>query len=362
MISRHPIPLKQLWLLAVLAGLLTAPWACSTSSNPAAPGPVTILELVTATLTSTPTPSPTSTPGGAPTSTPVPPPAVINGYFSTSENLPVTLSNATLNTLVTSDPNGDPLIFIFPGSPGNGTVSLTHVGYTNTITYTPNAGFYGVDSFAYYAHDQATNEDSTVQTMVITVAFVPTATFTPTVTSTPTITWTPTNTSTPTFTPTPNATDCPTRGFLGPNDPGSATLVGAGDMVFNLVNPSGLETLWSLDVNVNTNASGVSLQCAAYDQATGTQLALSAPQSVLSGVTGVVKYPVTPCTLVPGRTYLLVCNVIAGSGLKIEESNTILDVHFASNGGSPLPANYTGAGATNLPTVASYLVYGETCP
>ena len=168
---------------------------CPSNNSPAAPAPVTVVELVTATFTGTPTASPTATPGGAPTATPVPPPSVINGYFTTNENTALVLSNSTLNSLIVSSTSGDPLIFIFPGSPDNGTVSLTHTGFTNAVTYTPNNGFYGTDSFPYYVHDQATNEDSSVQSMVITVSFVATATPTTTPTDTPT--------STPTPTPTP---------------------------------------------------------------------------------------------------------------------------------------------------------------
>ncbi len=193
-----------LWALLLPASALWLQGCPSKDNNPTAPAPVTVVELVTATLTLTPTASPTVTPGGPATATPVPAPVAINGYFTTIENTALVLSNSTLNSL-TSDPNGDPLIFIFPGSPDNGTVSLVHVSHTNTVTYTPNNGFYGTDSFAFYVHDQATNEDSSVQTMVITVVQL---TATPTITLTSTPTGTPTNSATPTPSGTP--TDSPT--------------------------------------------------------------------------------------------------------------------------------------------------------
>lgn len=191
-----------LWALLLPASALWLQGCPSKNVGPTAPAPVTIVELVTATFTTTPTASPTSTPGGPATATPVPPPVAINGYFTTNENTALVLSDSTLNTL-TSDPNGDPLNFIFPGSPDNGTVSLVHLDHINTVTYTPNNGFYGTDSFAYYVYDQITSESSSVQTMVITVAFVPTVTPTATITGTPTVTDTATPTSTPTVTPTP---------------------------------------------------------------------------------------------------------------------------------------------------------------
>jgi hypothetical protein len=178
----------RLFLLGLLP--LSALWLQGCPSNnhsPASPAPVTIVELVTATFTSTPTVSPTVTPGGAATSTPVPPPAAMNGYFTTHENTPLVLSNSNLNSLLVSYDNADPLIFLIVGSPDHGTAYLTHTGFTNSITYTPNSGFYGTDSFAYQAYDQATNEGASIQSIVITVAFVPTVTptLTPTVTPTP---------------------------------------------------------------------------------------------------------------------------------------------------------------------------------
>ncbi len=188
---------------------------CPSNNNPAAPAPVTVVELVTATFTGTPTASPTVTPGGPATATPVPPPSVINGYFSTDENTALILSNSDLNTL-TSDPNGDPLIFLFPGPPSDGTVSLTHISHTNTVTYTPNNGFYGTDIFPFYVHDQATNEDSPVHSMVVTVVSL--------VTSTPTQTATSTPTSTPTATPTATPIPPPAVSDSGFSDAANTTL------------------------------------------------------------------------------------------------------------------------------------------
>ena len=337
---------------------MALPWACSPNSNSNPAGPVTIVQLVTATSTATPTVSPTVTPGGPPTATPVPPPAVTNGTFTTNENTALVLSNATLNTLITFAPSGDPLIFLFPGTPAHGTVSLTHSGFTNMVTYTPTAGFYGTDSFSYYVHDQTTLEDSKVQTMVITVVFTPTAT------STPTITWTPTTTATLTLTPTPNATSCPTRTLFGPNDTTYGGSFSSGVMLFNPTTPiSGgeSETLWSIDVIPElTSGNSVSLQCAVYDQVTGDQLALSSGQLISGPAFAPVRFPVTPCTLIPGRTYLLACNIITATGFFIAESN-LFEGQYTVSSGTSMPGNFTGTGATTI-TGPAPDIYAEICP
>jgi hypothetical protein len=235
-----------LWALLLPASGLLLQGCPSKNDSPSAPAPVTVVELVTATFTPTPTASPTNTPGGPATATPVPPPAVINGYFTTDENTALVLSNSTLNSLVVSSTSGDPLIFIFPGSPNHGTVSLVHSGFTNSVTYTPNSGFYGTDSFAYYVHDQNTFEDSSVQTMVITVAFVATATPTSTATATPTATPAPPVVTNGTFTTTENtglfvsSSAASSLIVLDPNnDPLTFSLVGSPAQGVAIFNPDG---------------------------------------------------------------------------------------------------------------------------
>ncbi|MBV7338824.1 tandem-95 repeat protein [Chloroflexi bacterium TSY] len=64
-----------------------------------------------------------------------------------------------------SDPvEGDPLTAVLDNGPSNGTLTLNADG---SFTYTPNAGFFGTDSFAYKANDGS--DDSNVATVTITV-------------------------------------------------------------------------------------------------------------------------------------------------------------------------------------------------
>ena len=62
-------------------------------------------------------------------------------------------------TLTGSDPDDDPLTFALVIGPAHGTLS----GTTPTLTYTPDAGFSGDDSFTFTASDgQATSDPATV--------------------------------------------------------------------------------------------------------------------------------------------------------------------------------------------------------
>jgi hypothetical protein len=66
------------------------------------------------------------------------------------------------------DPDGDPITAALQRAPANGTVDLRADG---SFTYTPRAGFFGVDSFDYRASDGTGNGN--VATVSITVAAPP---------------------------------------------------------------------------------------------------------------------------------------------------------------------------------------------
>jgi large repetitive protein len=66
--------------------------------------------------------------------------------------------------LTGSDIDGDPLTFIVATQPANGTLS----GVAPNLTYTPNNGFSGTDSFTFYVNDGT--EDSNIATVTLNVA------------------------------------------------------------------------------------------------------------------------------------------------------------------------------------------------
>jgi len=66
-------------------------------------------------------------------------------------------------TLTGSDPEGAAITFTVTGGPANGTLS----GTAPNLTYTPNAGFQGADSFSFVTNDGVQN--STAATVAITV-------------------------------------------------------------------------------------------------------------------------------------------------------------------------------------------------
>lgn len=88
------------------------------------------------------------------------PPVALDESATTPKNTPVDV------TLEGSDPDGDAITFALATSAANGTVSL--VG--EVVTYTPNAGFSGSDSFTYTTNDGSV--DSAPATVSITVTNV----------------------------------------------------------------------------------------------------------------------------------------------------------------------------------------------
>ncbi len=84
---------------------------------------------------------------------------------STTENIPV-LIHVLAND---SDPNGDPLTVISVKQPANGTATNNGDG---TVTYSPNTGFFGSDSFTYTISDPGGLTD-TANVAVTVVPFCP---------------------------------------------------------------------------------------------------------------------------------------------------------------------------------------------
>ena len=91
-------------------------------------------------------------------------PVATNDAATTTEDTPVTIAVLANDT----DVDGDPLTVTNLTQPANGTTTLT---VDNTVTYAPNAGFSGSDSFTYTANDSTV--DSNVATVSVTVNATP---------------------------------------------------------------------------------------------------------------------------------------------------------------------------------------------
>jgi hypothetical protein len=80
-------------------------------------------------------------------------PNAVNDTYATLEEVPLTvLVNGVLANDTDSD--ADPLTAVLVSQPANGSVTLNANG---TFTYTPNANFFGTDSFTYRANDRIAN-------------------------------------------------------------------------------------------------------------------------------------------------------------------------------------------------------------
>ena len=157
------------------------PWPTATRTSrpteqPPTDQPTTNTPLPTLTFTLTPSPSPTHTntpsptptltpsltPSRTPTNTPVPPnqpPVAVDDNATTLQNTPITV----LVLFNDHDPDGDAINISNASDGSNGSVS--HSG--NSVTYTPNVGFTGSDSFTYTISDG--NGGTDTATVSITV-------------------------------------------------------------------------------------------------------------------------------------------------------------------------------------------------
>jgi hypothetical protein len=88
------------------------------------------------------------------------PPVCADQHVTVPYQTPVTLS------LRCTDPNGDPLTLAIDSNPAHGSLSAIDQG-ADTVTYTPNAGYSGPDSFKFTANDgAATSAPATVRITV----------------------------------------------------------------------------------------------------------------------------------------------------------------------------------------------------
>ncbi len=106
--------------------------------------------------------------GGSAPPPPAPTPTASNGSVSTNEN------QAVSGTLTASESGGAALTFAIVGQPADGTVSITNTS-TGAFTYTPNANFYGTDSFTFDATDSSGNVSNTATETVTVKQVVTTA-------------------------------------------------------------------------------------------------------------------------------------------------------------------------------------------
>jgi hypothetical protein len=117
-----------------------------------------------------PLPTPTPTP------TPNTPPVADNDNYNTAFQSPLTVDAVSGILNGDSDGDGDPISAILVNSPANGSLNLNPDG---SFSYTPNAGFSGVDSFIYVANDGELNSDVATVTIAVEPP-LPTPTPTPT--------------------------------------------------------------------------------------------------------------------------------------------------------------------------------------
>jgi hypothetical protein len=106
--------------------------------------------------TTTPPPPPiTTSPPTAATTTTNTPPTVTDQSVTTSQNTPIDI------TLSGSDPDkNDTLTAAIVTNPSHGTLSSIDQN-TGVVTYTPNSGFIGDDSFTFKVNDGKVNSRNT---------------------------------------------------------------------------------------------------------------------------------------------------------------------------------------------------------
>ena len=92
------------------------------------------------------------------------PPNADDDSYSTTVDVPLTVSADAGVLNGDSDADGDPLVATFVDAPSNGSIEFNEDG---SFTYTPNAGFVGTDSFTYQASDGT--DASEIATVSITV-------------------------------------------------------------------------------------------------------------------------------------------------------------------------------------------------
>ncbi len=92
-------------------------------------------------------------------------PDAVDDAASTNENTPVVIAVGANDT----DPDGDTIEVFYAWPAANGTVVLNAGG---TVTYTPNAGFTGIDSFQYVIRDGPEGSSYLTDTATVTVTVI----------------------------------------------------------------------------------------------------------------------------------------------------------------------------------------------
>jgi hypothetical protein len=92
-------------------------------------------------------------------------PDAVDDAASTNENTPVVIAVGANDT----DPDGDTIEVFYAWPAANGTVVLNAGG---TVTYTPNAGFTGIDSFQYVIRDGPEGTSYLTDTATVTVTVI----------------------------------------------------------------------------------------------------------------------------------------------------------------------------------------------
>jgi hypothetical protein len=113
------------------------------------------------------------------------PPTSVSQFVTTGQGQPKVV------TLSASAPNNDPVRYAISVNPSHGTVSAPN-NLSNLVTYTPNPGYSGPDSFQFTATDTITGLTSVAATVSITVlpqpaGFTGQQTFTPGITAAATV-------------------------------------------------------------------------------------------------------------------------------------------------------------------------------
>jgi large repetitive protein len=95
------------------------------------------------------------------------PPVAVNDSYSTPQETTLIVDGAHGLLANDSDPDGDPLTVVIITSPEHG---ATIFGSNGAITYTPDAGFVGTDSFTYRATDGKDQSNLATVTIEVTAA------------------------------------------------------------------------------------------------------------------------------------------------------------------------------------------------
>jgi parallel beta-helix repeat protein len=85
--------------------------------------------------------------------------------YTTAENTPLTVAAGVGVQANDTDPYGFPLTSVLVSGPANGQVTLNPNG---SFTYTPNADFFGIDTFTYYDNDGLANSNLATVTIGVT--------------------------------------------------------------------------------------------------------------------------------------------------------------------------------------------------